>query len=218
MIRLAVSVEGRTEREFVKSVLAESLRPMVEPTPILLGRARGRGAGGGNVTVERLASEMADCYPNFDAVTSLVDFYGFRGKEKRTVEELEEHLIEEIEKKISRGWDRRKAIPYVQKHEFEGLLFSDVDAFAMLPGISNESLRALESIRAQFPTPEDINDVRETAPSKRIAEAVPKYSKVVDGPQLAEDMGLPAIRAACPRFDGWLTRLELLGQSERGAS
>lgn len=54
MIRLAISVEGRTEEEFVKNVLADHLRESeVVSTPILLGRARGR-ADGGNVSVDRL--------------------------------------------------------------------------------------------------------------------------------------------------------------------
>ena len=48
MIRLAISVEGQTEEEFIKRVLAPHLRESgVEPTPILLGRARGRSVGGG---------------------------------------------------------------------------------------------------------------------------------------------------------------------------
>ena len=43
MTRLAVSVEGQTEEEFVKQVVAEHLRSSrVESTPIVLGRARGR--------------------------------------------------------------------------------------------------------------------------------------------------------------------------------
>ena len=47
MIRLAISVEGRAEEEFVKQFLADHLRERgVEPTPILLGSARGRSAGG----------------------------------------------------------------------------------------------------------------------------------------------------------------------------
>ena len=74
MIRVAIAVEGRTEEEFVKNVLADHLRTRdVEPTPVLLG---GRG---GRVTVERLASEMAKLFWAFDRVTSIVDFYGFRG-------------------------------------------------------------------------------------------------------------------------------------------
>ena len=93
MIRLAVSVEGQTEEEFVNDVLAESLRPRVEPRPVLLGRARSGGAGGGDVHVERLVSDMVHLRRSFDAVTSLVDFYGFRDKEDRTVEALEEYLM-----------------------------------------------------------------------------------------------------------------------------
>jgi hypothetical protein len=34
--------------------------------------------------------------------------------------------------------------------------------------------------------------------------------KTFHGPLLAMEIGLPAIRAACPRFDAWLTRLEHL--------
>ena len=80
MTRLAVSVEGQTEEEFVKNVLAEHLRGChVEATPILVGRVRGR-TGGGNVSVHRLASDMAMLFGGFDFVTSLVDFYGFLGK------------------------------------------------------------------------------------------------------------------------------------------
>ena len=70
MIRLAVSVEGQTEEEFVKRVLDEHLRPLgVAPEPILIG---------GSVTVRRLAFDMALLYQSHDSVTSLVDFYSNR--------------------------------------------------------------------------------------------------------------------------------------------
>ena len=92
MIRLAISVEGQIEEEFVKDFLAYHLRERgVEPTPILLGRARG-GSAGGNVSAERLVSEMAHLFHSFDAVTSLVDFYGFRRKGERTVDESVQRL------------------------------------------------------------------------------------------------------------------------------
>ena len=59
MKRLAISVEGQTEESFVRDVLAERLRlKEVEPYPILIGRARSDGVGGGNVSVERLVMEM----------------------------------------------------------------------------------------------------------------------------------------------------------------
>ena len=58
---------------------------------------------------------------------------------------------------------------------------------------------------------EDIDDGRETAPSKRIRAAMPKFDKAGQGYVVAERIGLPTIRAECPRFDAWVRRLEALG-------
>ena len=215
MIRLAVSVEGRTEEQFVKRVLADHLLEAgVEPKPILIGRARGKGRpGGGAVSVERLASEMESLYWNFDAVTSLVDFYGFRErKDEETIDELESRLLRRIQERIAGNPDPRRIIPYVQQYEFEGLLFSDVNAFTVSRGASAESLQALRVVRTRFPTPEDINDHPETAPSKRIAGAMPRYRKVIDGASIARETGLQVIRRECPRFNGWVERSNALGR------
>lgn len=210
MIRLAVSVEGQTEEEFVKQVLARHLRERrVESTPIVLGRARG-GAGGGNVSSGRLVSEMVRLLRSFNAVTSLVDFYGFRDKGNRTVEDIEAHLRNEIAGRIHPERDARKVVPYVQKHEFEGLLFSNVDVFAGHVDFPKACRDELQAVRERFTTPEDINDDPQTAPSKRIAKVIPRYRKPVHGPLLAEKIGLDGIRAECPRFDHWVERLESL--------
>ena len=206
MIRLAISVEGQTEEEFVRTVLAPHLRVGgVEPQPILLGV--GRGGRGGNVTVEGLSADMAKLYHVFDAVTSLVDLYGFRGKEGRDAERLENSVRDTVAQRVHRQWDERRVLPYVQRHEFEGLLFSDVNAFERLAGGHAEAVAALGDIRAQFPTPEDINDQFETAPSRRIRGVIAAYDKRVDGPLLAQDIGLDRIRGECERFDRWVERL-----------
>ena len=219
MIRLAISVEGQTEEAFVKTVLAEHLREAgVEPTPILIGKARARDSsksGGGNVSLERLASELAFLYGSFDAVTSLVDFYGFRERKgEETIDGLENRLCRRIRDKVTGDSDPRRIIPYVQQYEFEGLLFSNVDAFGVI-GASAESLQALRNIRGQFQTPEDINDHPDTVPSKRIAKVMLKYgtrgySKVAHGPLIAEETGVDVIRRECPRFYDWVRRLEAL--------
>ncbi len=210
MIRLAISVEGQTEEAFIKDVLVGHLRPMeVEPTPILLGRARTGRAGGGNVRVERLVSEMVHLHRSFDAVTSLVDFYGFRGKGDLKVEALEKRLMQEIGKQIP---GVAPVFPYVQKHEFEGLLFSDTAAFREIDRATNRDIGALAAVRRQFATPEDINDDPESAPSKRIVTAVSGYRKHLHGPRVARAAGLAKIRAECPRFRAWLTRLEGLAR------
>ena len=207
MTRLAISVEGETEEEFVNESLAAHLKSRgIYPTPVLIGRARRRVRGGGNVTIDRLANEMRHLRHSFDAVTSLVDFYGFRGKGAMTPD----GLVEAIRDLIG-GFEDASVFPYVQVHEFEGLLFSDVDAFdRVFPDPPTADLR---SIRSAFKTPEDINDNAMTAPSKRIAKLIRDYRKTLDGPLLALEIGLERIRSECPRFDKWLRRLESLCES-----
>ena len=218
MTRLAVCAEGPTEREFTNSVLAPYLRPMgVEVCPVVVGRARTLG-NGGNVTIERLGMDMAHLYHKFDVVTSLCDFYGFRNKRTRTIDELEADLQREVARRVGRGWDRRKVVPYIQRHEFEGLLFSNVEVFAEQPDFPNGCVVALRAIRVAFATPEDINDNRRTAPSKRIKGVIPRYNKRFHGPKLAADIGLDTIRSACPRFGTWMERLESLGPERASPS
>ncbi len=66
-----------------------------------------------------------------------------------------------------------------------------------------------------------MNDGVSTAPSKRleqwtlrhapILQRFSKDTKVRHGPALAKQLTLPVIRAACPAFGAWLSRLERLG-------
>ena len=207
MIRLAISVEGATEVEFVKRVLASHLLYVgVEATPIPLR---------GNISIPRLSQRISQLYYDFDAVTSLVDFYGFKDKGSLTPHELEQRLLNNIQSEIHRNWDARRVIPYVQVHEFETLLFSDTTDFpaGVATALSPEMLDKLAAISQQFQPPEHINDNSNTSPSHRIADIIPRYNKVVAGPLIAQEIGLPTIRRQCPRFNAWLTRLENLPQS-----
>ena len=208
MIRLGIVAEGQTEVEFVGRVLAKSLRRAgVEPTAIPLR---------GNVSVQRLSNNMQRAFWSFDAVTSLVDFYGFRGKGEATVAALEDRIEQQVCSLIHSNWDARRVFPYVQKHEFEALLFADVAAFSAIDAPS-DAIDKLRAVRSEFVSPEDINDDPATAPSKRIAAIVPRYHKVRDGADVAAAVGLPAMRAACPGFNDWLARLESLDLALRCA-
>lgn len=111
---------------------------------------------------------------------------------------------------MKRSFDHTRVFPYVQKYEFEGLLFSNVEAFEGVSGATTDGLAQLRNVRSGFPTPEDINDNQETAPSKRITKALPQYNKRIHGSRVASDIGLETIRAECPRFHLWMTRLEAL--------
>jgi len=95
-------------------------------------------------------------------------------------------------------------VPYVQLHEYEGLLFSDPHRFAEAigrPHLATDFLRVRES----FPTPEDIS-----APSKRILRVFDSYRKVLDGTIAARAVGIEAMRRQCPHFRDWLAKLQAL--------
>jgi hypothetical protein len=107
--------------------------------------------------------------------------------------------------------DSRRFVPFVVMHEFEGLLFSDCQAFSR--GIGRPELRPdFQNIRDNFATPEEINDCSETAPSKRIQALVPDYEKPFLGVLAALEIGLTQIRSECPHFRAWLERLEAVSQ------
>ena len=204
-MRLAIVVEGRTEEEFVSGLVAPELqRRGISSQPILLG---------GNVSVDRVSVEMSNLSWNFDSVTSFVDYYGFKDRRNESPESLQAAIDDKTRRRIRRKYNHSRIFSYVQKYEFEGLLFSETESFDRLYGDSQRYGQILENIRSQFHTPEDINDNSQTAPSKRIAGIIPKYKKVIDGPLVAMETGLITIRHECPCFDAWVLRLESLKRS-----
>ena len=209
-MRLAIVVEGRTEERFVKDVLATHLaRNEVIATPILIS---GRG---GDVTQGRVVADMIKYSWSHDAVTTMVDFYGFRDRPADTAVAVEAAIDAEVRAQRGTSWDERRTFAYVQLHEFEALLFADVAAFETLPSVTSKDTDALREIRARFASPEHINDGIESSPSKRIDRALSgcRYRKSTDGPGIAAKIGLAGIRAECPRFDAWVARLEALGEA-----
>ena len=100
-------------------------------------------------------------------------------------------------------------VPYLQLHEYEGLLFSDPVAFAS--GISQPGLaQQFERIRRDFPTPEDINDDVNRSPSKRVLALYPSHKKPLDGTRAAKTVGIDTMRRECRHFREWVERLEAL--------
>lgn len=214
--RLLVVCEGQTEARFVKDCLGPALVQrgvIVHPT---LLKTRPGKQGGGNVSIERLALNLANEYPNHDFLTTLVDLYGFNNRDERDREQLEKSIFEAARQQ--RPEIRPDHVfPYVQQYEFEALLFSDIQRFEwVLDGWSNEAERRLQSIAEAYPDPEQINDGPTTAPSKRL-DSIFKgtYQKTEHGPLIAEDIGLDVIRSCCSRFDQWITRLENLNDQFR---
>ncbi|MGB1025827.1 MAG: DUF4276 family protein, partial [Rhodospirillaceae bacterium] len=168
---------------------------------------------GGEVSIKRLVGHMSQAYHEADRLTTLVDYYGFRGVDGRTSGELELEIENGLAERITH-FRRDFVKAYVQRYEFEGLLFSDTSKFNLvLDGWTPKIGKDLEKIRSQFATPEDINNNRQSAPSKRIQNVFVNgsYNKVVHGPLIAEEIGLEEIRRQCSGFDTWLKWLESWG-------
>jgi Domain of unknown function (DUF4276) len=104
----------------------------------------------------------------------------------------------------------QRFIPYIQLHEFEALLFSDIDALCSTCNLSQKHNTELKAVRNSFSTPEHINDNSQAAPSKRILNIHDSYEKIIDGVQTAKAIGLAKLRQECLHFNEWLEKLEAL--------
>lgn len=99
----------------------------------------------------------------------------------------------------------------MQLHEFEGLLFNDINIF--INQILENDLVSLDELKQTFvdyANPEMINSGCSTAPSKRLSRIILGYNKVVYGDIIAESIGLDRIRNKSPRFNSWIETLERL--------
>jgi hypothetical protein len=226
MARLLVHVEGQTEESFVNELLAGHLCACgyESVSARLVGNARLREKRGGIrawTTVRKDILNHLKADPGCLA-TMMVDYYGLPQTGEKawpgraeagqlSVPEkavcVERALFVDVANVLGGEFEARRFLPFVVMHEFEGLLFSDCQAFA--DGIGQPNLAApFRGIRQQFATPEEINDSPITAPSKRVEALVEGYEKPLLGTLAALNIGLPTIRAECPHFRDWLGRLE----------
>ena len=220
MIRVKVVVEGQTEASFVEGVLAEVLWPnQVYLTPILLGASGGRPSYARlkrDVLLHLKQDRSAHC-------STMLDFYGlgegFPGTpvppnmvNLAKVARVEQAIKADICELVPDLRPDLRFLPYIQLHEYEGLLFSDPPAFAN--AIDQPHLAgAFQRVRDDFPTPEDINDDPLTAPSKRVLQAHRSYRKVLHGTIAARAIGIAAMRRECTHFRAWIEQLGALTQA-----
>jgi hypothetical protein len=217
MKRLYIVVEGQTEEEFVKSILAPHLleQGIFCVTPVAIHR--GRGARGGMVSYEPLKGDILRLLRDGDApiVSTLIDFFrcpDTPGKEVWNKASNHQQEVELREQEIGRDIGGRHFIPYIQLHEFEALLFSSDVGFKK--ELSPKEAGKLSKIVEDYPNPEEINSSPEGAPSKRILAVVSYYDKVFHGNLIAGAIGIKVILERCPRFRAWVERLVSACSSE----
>lgn len=224
-MRLHILVEGQTEDDFAKNVLAPHLRDfgfqVVAPVIVETSReADGRKYKGGGFwknwqkDLQKLTSQHRG---NKAFFTTMFDLYGL----PKDFPALQEHgndrdtarRAKKLEVAMGKEVNDWRFIPYIQRHEFETLVLVGLDELDLLLD-AEDDLVGLERLRKEIEgrAPEDINDGPETAPSKRLEQHIPSYQKRIHGPLAAGGVGLEALRHQCPGFDRWIDRLEKLGQ------
>lgn len=106
-------------------------------------------------------------------------------------------------------------IPYIQMYEFEALVLAALPALQSLNPLHAAALGTLFTDCQSIGDFEKINDGPTTHPAQRIADVLPGFlnRKEDDGPIAIRETGLAELRRWCPRFDGWLSRLEGLTET-----
>ena len=216
MRKALVYVEGYTEERFVRDLLAPHLlRLDLILTPTLAKTRRtksGPDFKGGITSSPRARREIERLLGDTSVVlvTTMIDFYGLPasfpgvgdvagGTCYERVEFLEQQLNEDISDPRFRA--------YLQLHEFEALLFSNLEELdGAFPYA--EVMGELRQIRRQVGSPEEIDDGQATAPSKRLLALLPEYQKALHGPRITRRVGLERIRSECTHFARWLDMLE----------
>jgi hypothetical protein len=219
MTRVYMLVEGQTEEAFVRELLEPHYARLgIYLTPIIVRTSP--GYKGGVVSYAKIKPQLQRlCRQDATAhVTTLFDLYAlpqdFPGKSEAAYPSTASGHQKAVflEAQLAQDIGLANFIPNLMVHEFEALLFVDVKRFYEW-GCNTRVVFALEDAAQKYPTPEDINDSPQTAPSKRILAVMPSYQKTFHGPLIACDIGLDAMRAVCPHFHNWLHKIEALSLS-----
>lgn len=215
MERIIIICEGPTEEEFCK----KTLTPYFQKQQIYVQSPLIKHSNGGIVRWDVLKKQIENHLKQDRAayVTLLIDYYGLYQKyefpdweeslsipdRSSRLDFLEQKMAQDIEESL-----RYRFIPYMQLHEFEGILFNNLEIFDLLFN-ADEILdrEELETIFREFENPEMINNSPDNAPSKRLKRIIKGYNKIVYGNILAEEIGLTGIRSKCPRFNDWIGRI-----------
>jgi hypothetical protein len=216
MKRIIIVCEGQTEQSFCCDVL----QPHFNHLGIYIDYPTIKKTVGGIVKWAELKKQIEGHLKAEGSVfvTTLIDYYGINTDHQypqwgqaqvhvdkyTAITRISNAMLSDVAHNL-----QNRFIPYIQLHEFEGLLFSDIKVFENSFEASEfKNYPYLVATTEQYSNPELINTGKETAPSKRLSTAIKMYSKVVYGSLIAQEIGLPTIRAKCPGFNAWITRLE----------
>lgn len=216
MIRaIYIICEGQSEEEFVNGILKPyfNSHKIYDVRPILMSTSRGHK--GGDIKYDRLKFNI-DKLLNRETdilVTTFIDFFRLKNdfpkfEEAQTIQNKIER-VGFLEEALSHAINNHRFIPYIQLHEFEGLLFASKDGFEFLPDLKQANLNSLLLAVTEKENPEELNDGELTAPSKRLEQLIPGFdkNKPFYGGLIAEVNTINAVLDRCLRFKTWVETL-----------
>ena len=230
--RLHFLVEGPTEKEFVDNVLVGHLLAYDKICDArLITTSRDWSGGvfykGGVTTYGKLKFEIEsqikrDHNPD-SYFTTMVNYYGlpkdFPGMPQQRMCADPLQVVRAIESRFEADVlslfpalnFAAHFVPNVLCHEFESLMFADLDKLLnWYPTRNNEVFDLKQQLVGCGGDPELVNASRQTAPSRRIKALIDEFDKVTTGAIVALDIGLNNLRQSCAHFDAWITKLEEL--------
>jgi hypothetical protein len=223
MSNIQLVVEGATERDFVRDVLAPELaKASCYVTAALIGKV---GHKGGDIRFDRAINDIKNhlLQRSDTVISTMFDYFRLdtHWPGMAEIQRLENsgrplsalEIADVLESATQQALItqfptlniQHRFIPYFELHEYEALLFSDTDILSVQTSINRVTLKAIVDA---YPTPEDINQGIDTAPAKRLEQLTNhRYKKVKMGVTIAKEIGIMTMRQQCPNFNRWVGRL-----------
>ncbi len=218
--------EGQSESQFVKKVLYPWLlektgyRCQLVPYTVItsIDRRAGRVYRGGMSTYGKFKKDLLRCMSKGHPVSTMIDLFrlpaDFPGqaeahdiadgieKVKLLERKMKESLLEELP-------DYRSdfLLPYISLHEFEALLYCDLNVLKHVY-VEQDEQDSIDQLIEEVAgmEPEKINHGPDTAPSKRLLNAL-QYEKGSTVVYPLQEIGIDQMMQKCPHFKEWVEGL-----------
>ncbi len=223
MKKVFIVTEGQSETNFVKRVMAPyfSHRGILIPITVVTktdgkhGKIYKGGVANYAQIRNTLSKILARESKNTDScVTTMFDFYGLPTDvpgvldAEKVNDPYEKVGMIEMEIQKAEGYDVKFFFPYIELHEFEAMLFSDLTKLE--EAYFEYDLTALKACVKVQSNPELINDGAETAPSKRIINCIECFDKANVGVDVLDKIGMEHIVRKCRHFAEWVEHIEAM--------
>ena len=216
--RIFVVTEGQSETNFVNKVLSPyflSDGKIFIPTTVLTKKDERNGkmhkGGMSNFAKAQTTIKQDLAYTNSSDVfvTTMFDFYrlptdtpGYKEAKKLSNPYDKVACLEQNMLNFEKLANQTVFHPYIQLHEFEALLFSNINLLG--EEYFEYDIQPLKDCVTEKKNPELINDGAATAPSKRILKCIPDYDKATAGVSVLEKIGVDILCNKCPHFAEWI--------------